>query len=90
MTKEKIDIMDKILDYKTELCDKYNVNLTMRCLLTDLLFAAANAGRIEALENLNAQFHLDYDKKTMQKKMDALQKHFNKKAENANQSFRIL
>lgn len=84
MTKEKIDIMDKILDYKTELCDKYNANLTMRCLLTDLLFAAANAGRIEALENLNAQFHLDYDKKTMQEKMDALQKHFNKKAENAN------
>ena len=74
-----LNTMDKILDYKTALCDKYEIALGARCLITDLIFAAATVGKVEALDNLQAQFWIDTYKKSLGEKMDRLKKYLDKK-----------
>lgn len=67
-----MNAIDIILDLKTQLCDKYNINdLSIRCALTDLINAANNAGRVEAYEEIKASH--DYDQGTLQKKIEKLQ-----------------
>lgn len=62
---------DIILDLKTQLCDKRGINdLSTRCALTDLINAAANAGRVEAYEEIKNSH--DYDQNTLQKKIEKL------------------
>lgn len=62
---------DIILDLKTQLCDKRGINdLSTRCALTDLIYAAVNAGRVEAYEEIKNSH--DYDQGTLQKKIEKL------------------
>lgn len=73
MTDAKVfmNATDIILDLKTQLCDRRGINdLSTRCALTDLIIAAANAGRVEAYEEIK-NIH-DYNQGTLQKKIEKL------------------